>query len=83
MLCSAIGWDCPDYSQSKGERKINLSPLIHQQVLFTRSRHEKSPLEAGFQECGRGHLRGPRYGKCSLAEVTCSFSRRGGFDAPA
>jgi hypothetical protein len=31
-------------------------------AFVTGSNNEKSPLMAGFEKCGRGHLRDPRYG---------------------
>jgi hypothetical protein len=49
----------------------------------TRNPHtnEKACARQAF-EFGRELLRGPRYGKYSIAEVTCCFSRRSNFDAP-
>jgi hypothetical protein len=43
--------------------------------------NEKACTRQAF-EFGRELLRGPRYGKYSIAEVTCCFSRRSNFDAP-
>jgi hypothetical protein len=67
----------------RAEKSQNGRPAQDSAVLngFQSGTNEKARTRRAF-EFGRELLRGPRYGKYSIAEVACCFSRRSNFDAP-